>query len=149
MTEQTPAQTPVQDSESPVEPQTEAPEGNDTGEAPKGNREAKYRTERNEAREQVATLTARIEQLQRLDIERVAAESLSAPVDFWLSGNDVNAYLTDDGLVDAERVREDAKLLVTERPGLRRPQPAVDHSQGSGYVTPGKAQPSWSDLLKD
>ena len=74
MTVEAPDSPPLLDSDGP-EP---TPEGDGTGEAPKGNKEARYRVERNEAREQVATLTARVEQLQRLDIERVAAESLSA-----------------------------------------------------------------------
>ena len=71
------------------------------------------------------------------------------PGDFWLtSGNDVSAYIGEDGNVDVERVREDAKLLVSERPGLRKLDPAIDRSQGSGNVAPGKSAPTFGDLLK-
>jgi hypothetical protein len=126
---------------------TEAGAHNDPAPEVKGNREARYRTERNAAREQVATLTARIEKLQRLDIERTAGEVLSAPVDLWMNGNDVAAYLDDDGNVDVERVREDAQLLVTERPGLRKPSAASDPTQGRGG-NPGKASPTWDALLQ-
>ena len=118
----------------------------ETGE-PSGNLEAaKYRTRLREAEAQRDALAQRVERLQRLDIERVAAESLSAPVDLWLNGNRVEAYLDDAGNVDAERVREDAKLLVTERPGLRKLSPAVDPTQGQGG-NPGKSTPTFSDLL--
>jgi hypothetical protein len=150
MTEQT-TETPVDAPDSPEQSDSEGlsptPEGEGTGEAPKGNREAKYRTERNEARAALATAQARIEQLHRLDIERVAGESLSAPVDFWLSSNSVADYVDPEtGLVDIERVREDAKLLVSERPGLSKYLPAVDPTQGTGGGT-GKATPSWGALL--
>ena len=83
-----------------------------------------------------------------IDIERIAGESLSMPVDFWLSNNQTTDYVDPDtGLVDADRVREDAKLLVTERPGLRKPSPAYDRTQGFGGA-PGKQAPSWGALLK-
>ena len=86
--------------------------------------------------------------MQRLDIERVAGESLSAPADFWLSDNSVADYVdADTGLVDVERVREDARLLVTERPGLRKPSAATDPTQGHGS-NPRKAEPSWDALLQ-
>ena len=68
-------------------------------------------------------------------------------MELWLNGNDVSAYLDDDGNVDVERVREDAKLLVTERPGLWKPSAATDPTQGHGG-NPGKATPSWNALLK-
>ena len=114
-----------------------------------GNREAaKYRVRAREAETALEAAQKRIEQLQRLDIERVAAESLSAPVDFWLSNNQVADYLDDSGNVDVARVRADTKLLVTERPGLRKPSPATDPTQGSGYGTPGKGQPTFGDLFK-
>jgi hypothetical protein len=69
------------------------------------------------------------------------------PVDLWLNGNDASSYLTDGCLVDAERVREDAALLLTERPGLRKLSPAYDHTQGMGSGI-GKPAPTFSDLLK-
>ena len=53
------------------------PEGVETGE-PSGNLEAaKYRTRLREAEAQRDALAQRVERLQRLDIERVAAESSS------------------------------------------------------------------------
>ena len=123
---------------------TDAPEGaNPNAEA------ARYRVRAREAETALATAQARIEQLTRLDIERIAGESLSMPVDFWLSGNDASSYINEDtGLVDVERVREDAKILVSERPGLAKYSPAYDPTQGSGNVTPGKSGPTWDTLLK-
>jgi len=129
------------------------PSADSTAEAPEGanpNAEAaRYRVRAREAETALAAAQARIEQLHRLDIERIAGESLSMPVDFWLSNNQTSDYVDPDtGLVDADRVREDAKILLTERPGLRKLSPAVDRSQGSGNVAPGKSAPTFGDLLK-
>lgn len=82
-------------SESTTETTTETPEVDaTTEEAPKGNREARYRTERNTAREELATANARVERMQRADVERLASEHLSMPSDlFSLSGNELADYL--------------------------------------------------------
>jgi hypothetical protein len=69
-------------------------------------------------------------------------------VDLWINGNGVDSYLDDDGNVCADLVREDAKLLVSERPGLSKYAPAVDPTQGLGSTTKA-AQPTFADLLKD
>jgi hypothetical protein len=124
-----------------------APEGNDTGEAQKGNKEARYRTERNEARAEVANLQARMAVLQRAEVERLASAGLSHPSDlFSLSGNELVDYLTDDGTVDAERVAADVAAIVAERPGLKPLAPAVDRTQGH-WGNPGKGTPTFSDLF--
>jgi hypothetical protein len=121
-----------------------------TEEPPKVNKEAQYRVQRNEARQELATANARIERMQRAEVERLASEHLSMPGDlFSLSGNELADYLTDEGDVDAEKVAADAAAVLAERPGLRRNAPAFDPSQGYGGRTQVKAQPSWGALLKD
>jgi hypothetical protein len=143
MTEQdttTPVETPEVDAAEPLASSQDA-------DAPKANKEARYRVERNQAREALATAQARIEQLHRLDVERLAGAHLSAPQDIWLSGNQADDYIGEGGYVDAERVHEDAKLLVSERPGLRKSQSAVDPSQGHGGSTPSRPTPTFGDLL--
>lgn len=147
MTEQA-TDTTLTGSESAADGPDGLPEGNDTGEAQKGKREARYRVERNEARAERDALAQRVERMQRAEVERIASEHLAAPADFWLSDNDVSAYLTDDGEVDPERVSEDARLLISERPRLGKHSPAFDPMQGQGGQPPAKAQPSWGALLK-
>ena len=95
---------------------------------------AKYRVRAREAETALAEAQARIETLLRADIERVAGESLAMAGDFWIHGNDVDSYLTDGCLVDAERVRADAKLLVTERPGPRKCQSATRSTKALGVI---------------
>lgn len=108
---------------------------------------ARYVQERDTAREELATATARIERLNRSEVERLAAGGLSHPADlFSLSGNEVSDYLTEAGEVDAEKVAADVAAVLAERPGLRKGSPAFDPSQGSGGSAP-KAAPSWGNLL--
>ena len=128
------------------------PEDQDGSEAdapPKGNKEARFRQERNEARDQLAAANARIERMQRAEIERLAADGLSHPADlFSLSGNELADYLTEDGDVDADKVSADVAAVLAERPGLRRNHPAFDPTQGFGGKEPAKRELTWADLLK-
>jgi hypothetical protein len=111
---------------------------------------ARYRVRAKEAEAALAAAQERVEALQRSDIERVAGEVLSMPGDFWLSENDLSAYLNDQGHVDYDRVREDARLLVTERPGLQKPKftAGYDPTQGYGGRTDPKREPTLVDLFK-
>ncbi|WP_231995965.1 hypothetical protein [Mycobacterium sp. 852002-51163_SCH5372311] len=106
--------------------------------------------ERNQAREELATANARIERMQRAEVERLASDGLSHPADlFWLSGNELADYLTGDGDVDAEKVAADVAAILAERPGLRKQTPGYDPSQGYGGRPHPKREPSWGALLKD
>ncbi|MCP3811381.1 hypothetical protein B7435_23675 [Mycolicibacterium peregrinum] len=100
----------------------------------------KYRTQLREAE-------ARIERMQRAEIERLASSRLSHADDlFNLSGNAVADYLTEAGDVDPDKVAADIAEILAERPGLRRPAPAADRSQGFGANA--ETKPSWDDLLR-
>lgn len=130
---------------------TEAPETAatpETEEAPKGNREARYRVERNQAREALAEAQARVEAYQRREVERLAAD-LAQPGDiFELGGVSLADLLGEDGEVDADAVSEAVNALIEIRPGLaRNPKvAAVDSTQGMGAGI--RKAPSWSDLLR-
>ncbi|WP_084260908.1 hypothetical protein [Mycobacterium avium] len=138
--------------ESPVDGQTISGQGiarDGDSEAPKGNREARYRVERNEAREALAQAQARIEQFQLREVERFAGD-LAQPSDLLeIGGNSLADFIREDGEVDPELVAEAVAALVEARPGLAKNprQPAVDPSQGLGGHS-GKASPTWGDLLK-
>ena len=145
-------QTPIPGAESNAEG-VSTDSGTDSQEAPngaqKGNREARYRTERNTAREELATAAARIEQMQRAEVERLATEAgLSHGSDvFTLSGNGPADYLTESGDVDPARVAADVAAVLEERPGLRKNAPAFDPSQGHGGRPQAKREPTLADLL--
>lgn len=126
----------------------DAENGSQADSAQKGNREARYRTERNAAREELAAAQARIDRMHRAEVERLAAAALSHPADlFSLSGNELTDYLTEDGMVDPEKVAADVAAILQERPGLKRNTPAVDHSQGRGGKGTPKRKASWETML--
>lgn len=140
--------------ESRLESQTATPEGNDSGEREKGtqspNREARYRVERNEARQERDAALARIEALQLREVHRLAGEHLAQPADLLTLGEATLAeLLDDDGNVDPEAVADAAAAVVEARPGLaKNPKvAAVDSTQGHGG-SPGGGRLDWADLLK-
>lgn len=120
----------------------------ETGE-PSGNREAaKYRTRLREAEAQRDALAQRVEHFQRNEIERIARAHLASPADLLtLSGNQLSDYLTESGDIDPEKINADAAVILAERPGLRKPVPATDPTQGHGSPAP-RAEPSWGALLQ-
>ncbi len=131
-----------------TEPTEEVEIPEDVSQDRKVPREQRYRLERNAAQAEVATLQARLAVLQRAEIERLASAGLSQPSDlFTLSGNELAEYLTDDGKVDPTKVAADVEALLSERPGLKPPSPAVDRTQGFG---PGvaSAAPTFADFLQ-
>ncbi|WP_235663995.1 hypothetical protein [Mycolicibacter terrae] len=152
-TEQT--QTPVPGPERNADGQTVPPQGIDTGEPengsqePKSNREARYRVERNEARAERDELAQRVAVLQTRELERIAAEHISNPADLLtLSGKTLADFLGEDGELDTEAVVTAANDLLGTRPGLRKPHPATDLTQGQGGTT-HRGQPAWADLLRN
>lgn len=146
---ETPVQTSLQGPESAADGLTATPEGGNTGEAHKANREARYRVERNEARAERDALAQRVERMQQAEVERLAADALSHPTDlFSLSGNELADYLTDDGDVDADKVAADVAQILAERPGLRKRMPGYDPTQGYGGRPEPKREATLADLIR-
>ncbi|WP_420879813.1 hypothetical protein [Rhodococcus sp. (in: high G+C Gram-positive bacteria)] len=118
--------------------------------AQRASKEARYRVERNLAREELTAAQARIERLQRAEVERLAADAGLAHASdvFTLSGNEPVDYLDDDGNVDPVRVAADVDAVLAERPGLRKNAPAFDPTQGHGGAKPKQSAPSWGALFQ-
>ncbi|MBB2992144.1 hypothetical protein FHR72_003640 [Mycolicibacterium iranicum] len=141
-----PAQTPLQDAGGTAA----TPEGGSAGEPQKGNKEARYRVERNEARAERDALAQRVERMQTRELERVAGVAISNPADLLaLTGKSLAEFLDESGELDAELVAEAAAELLNSRPGLRRHASAFDPTQGTGGSGRPKREPSWGALLGD
>jgi hypothetical protein len=128
-----------------LEPPTE---GGSAGDDRPANREARYRVERNQARQERDALSARLTELQTQELHRLAGEHLAAAEDIGLSDKTLADYLTPEGWLDAEAVAGAAAEVIESRPGLaKNPKVrAVDRSQGSGDGSRQSA-PEWSDLF--
>lgn len=112
-----------------------------------GNREARYRVERNEARQERDTLAQRVAQLQTREAERIASRGLSEPADlFTVGGVTLAELVNDDGDVDPEKVNAVVTAILGARPGLGVNAGAYDLTQGHGGPG-GKATPTWGSLL--
>lgn len=111
----------------------------------RGGREARYRRQLRDTEAQLALVRARLDDANTREVEMYAS-ALGDPKDlFTLTGTSADDYLDDDGLVDAEKVRQAVDEILRKRPGLTRRDPAVDGLQGVWGDT--TAQPSWSGLL--
>lgn len=118
---------------------------------PKGNREAKYRVERNEAREALTAAQARIEALQLREVERLSSD-LAQPGDLLSLGEHSLADLLDAaGDVDSAAVAEAVAALIESRPGLARNLRvlATDRSQGSGGDSSPDSPTDFSGFLNN
>jgi len=131
----------------PVTP-PEAAQDDDSGqEKPSANREARYRTERNEARTQVAELTERVTRMQRSEVERQAA-GLHDPAGLWGAGLDLAELLTEDGDVDPERVAEAVAALADSKPYMLRPPRGSNFGQGRRPLVDSGSGTTWGSVLR-
>lgn len=118
----------------------------DAGDAPqdeqdggKASREAaKYRTQLREAQARLEETGGRLAAFQRAEVVRLAGESLADGTDLFLHrGDDLSPYLSEDGTVDAERVKTAVRELVQERSyltGTRFQGRGGGGPQGSGGI---------------
>lgn len=122
-------------------------EGKDSGETGSNREAAKYRRQLRAVESERDGLQAKVEALQRAEVERLAAEhGLTRPSAIWASHVTLDDLVTDDGTVSPDRV-QDAVGKAVDVLGLavkRAPRP--DPSQGP-RGTEGSAQ-SWDSFLK-
>lgn len=93
-------------------PQTEQPHGD-------GREAAKYRRQLREAQTERDTLRGRVEAMQRLEVQRLAAADLAAPADLWLTGTALPDLLDDNGDVDTAKVTDTIQRIIGDRPSWR------------------------------
>jgi hypothetical protein len=66
--------------------------------------------------------SAQLTAMRRNEVERVAADHLVDPSDFWNAHTDVDGFLTEAGTVDPARVTEAAQEITAVKPHLAAPQ---------------------------
>lgn len=111
----------------------------------------KYRQRAQAAEAERDTLRARLETMQRNEIERLAAEHLKDGTDLWRDGAQLADLLDDDGNIDTDKIADVAQTLVTAHPHWRKLAPAAPPAAivtATDKIMPGEKQATWSDLLQ-
>lgn len=126
-TDPTPEPTAVPDDENPV-----------TGESKTAsNREAKYRRQLRETEAARDALAARLETMQRAEVERIAAAKLKVPGTLWQLGTTLADMLDEEGNVDPDKVTTAAKVAVSEAGLAPKRSGAYSPNEGRTPEPPG------------
>jgi len=124
---------------------TEAQNGSEDGKPM--SREQRYRMALRETEVNLTAAQETLARYQHAEAYRLAREAgLSVGANLMLSGVGLADLLAEDGSVDSEAVEAAAKAVLAERPNLRRVDPAIDITQGTGG-SPKKVAPSWQSLI--
>ncbi|MCV7053598.1 hypothetical protein [Mycolicibacterium gilvum] len=98
----------------------------------------KYRRRAQTAESERDTLKARLEILQRGEVERLVADRLADPADVWRDGATLDTLLDDDGNIDPKRVDDLTKTLLAAHAhwGITRHKPAGFQSGAAAQTFP-------------
>jgi hypothetical protein len=108
---------------------------------------AGYRTRLREAEVERDRARARVEEMERLEVERIASTAGAAvPSDVWLLIPSLDE-LRVDGALNPERARERINGILAERPSWRRERP--DYGSGARGVPNGRKSLGLSDLIAE
>ena len=123
MSEQNPDPTPSP-TEEPPDPQ-DVP----TGDVAALSREAaKWRRQLRETEQREAALEARLDDHDKREVERIAAERMADPEDVWLESS-LDAMRDDGGALDAEKVAAELGRINVKKPHWMKQY--VNHHQGA------------------
>jgi hypothetical protein len=137
--------------EQPLEaPADDSGEGSDSESDPVGNEAAKYRRRLRETEAERDKLIARVEAMQRNEIQRLAADKLADPADVWRDGATVADILDDDGNIDHDKVSGLVGGLVETHPhwaaSVKTPTPR--NGLRSGASAASQPRPvSWAEAM--
>lgn len=110
---------------------------------------ATHRTRAKAAEQESARLAAVVAEMQRNEVERLAAVTLAEPGDLWLTGLQLDALLRDaDGGLDPAKVTAAVDRIAAERPHWRRAAPAANFDAGYRGTTV-LPSPSFGAMLKN
>jgi len=145
-TPEAPAATTREESSDPDTADSTTPEDTDTtvdepdqDSTPDAVKEArKYRRRAQTAEAERDTLKARLETLQRGEVERLVADRLADPADVWRDGATIDSLVDGDGNIDPKRVDELTKSLLAAHAhwGITRHKPAGFQSGAAAQTFP-------------
>ncbi|MEJ7783808.1 MAG: hypothetical protein WKF96_03325 [Solirubrobacteraceae bacterium] len=123
----------------PIEPQNE-PEGHGNSEA------AKWRRQLRETETERDGLRSQLDDRDRRDVEKMAAERLADPSDFW-HGTTVDELRAEDGTIDVGKAEAELTKLIKAKPHYAAPV-RVDLHQGVRQDVDRVEPPSFGDALR-
>ena len=139
-------------SDSTIADTTAEPEAAAEDAEPQSRREARYRVQLRDTEAERDALAARVETMQRAEIERLAADVIAKPAAVWASGIAVAELLDDAGLVDPDKVKA-AAHTARETFGLelggteRKKKSPIVPKEGTSYYR-GERHDPWEDAFK-
>jgi len=110
-----------------------------------GREAAKYRRRLRDTEAERDGLVARVQAMQRLEVERLVSTDLATPADVWLTDTSMSDLLDDDGEVDPAKVTDAVATVLTDRPGWRRTTPP---SFDGGARTPTPTSTTFQEILQ-
>lgn len=123
------------------------PAGQEQDPAPGSSGEAaRYRVRARDAEQARDALAKRVTQMQRAEVERMAAGRIGSPADLWLAGVELADVLDDAGDVDPKRVDARLEQVLVDRPHWRPGVPSFDGGPRGHVRAPG---PTFADLLHE
>lgn len=132
-------------SEDGTEPAAAEQESDEPGK--RESREARYRRQLRETETERDTLAARVEALQRAEVERIAGKSIKQPAGLWAAGVALNDLLDATGAVDATKVDAavtTARTAIGLAPAVRGP---VVPREGTSIHQPSGGN-TWEEAFK-
>lgn len=134
--------------ETPVDP-VEAVDPVDVPETPtepeNGPEAAKYRRRLRDAEAERDGLAAKVETMQRAEVERMLVNKLSNPPDCWLLEKDLSRFLGETGDIDPALVKAFADETTATRPGWR---PRNIGAPGGPMSTSPLESTSWQEVVR-
>ena len=113
--------------------------------------DVKWRQRFRETEAQLTVEQARVSELNRNEIQRLAAVGLQDPKDLFLDGTSPSELCGEDGLVDPDLVAEKVAEVIAAHPHWARTKPVVGAPSmkvnGDGRIPSGATTPTWQDLL--
>ncbi len=91
-------------------------------------------------------MRSRLDDRDRADIERLAADKLADPGDLWLSSS-IDAMRGEDGALDVAKASQEIETLLKAKPHWAKPG-RVDLHQGVRQTADRQEPPSFGEALR-
>lgn len=107
--------------------------------------------ENSKLRERLRDVTARLETMQRREVERIASQHLADGADFWRDGAEIAQVLDSDGNIDNSKVETMAKEILANHRHWRKASlaaPPASVVTANGSIGDGDTRPTFTDAFR-